>query len=400
VRVLFLSPYLPSRIRVRPYYWVRSLVELGHEVHLVALKPPEDASTPEDDMRRVCTGIDVFPLSRQRTLANVLVTVARRSTPLQLAYSHHAEAEARVAELAASGRFDVVHVEHMRGVALASLVRDVPIIYDAVDSISALFAETARQAPSSVARLVARLDLRRSQRFEAHAPFRFARVLVTSEKEADAFVVLGGPAARAKLVVVPNGVDTGYFRPGENRDPRAVVFTGKLSYHANAAAALRLVQRIMPLIWRNRPETPVTIAGKDPPAAVQALAADRRVTVTGYVDDMRTVFANAAIAVCPLVYGAGIQNKALEAMSSGVPTVITADVGRALSGRAGETYAVSSDDSGIAAAVLEVYARPDWARALGAAGRQYVLQCHDWRAMCAALVREYQSTARAPGMSR
>ena len=38
MRVLFVSPYVPSRIRVRPYEWIKALAGLGCHVHLVALR--------------------------------------------------------------------------------------------------------------------------------------------------------------------------------------------------------------------------------------------------------------------------------------------------------------------------------------------------------------------------
>lgn len=390
MRVLFLSPYIPSRIRIRPYYWIRSLAELGHEVHLVAVTPPGDLPIPEKDLCRLCSAVDCYLLSRSRTLANAVRALPRREKPLQLAYSHHPDAERRVAALVARGCFDVVHIEHMRGVALAARARGVPVVFDAVDSISALFAEAARHAPSRVHRWMARMDLHRSRRFEARAPFMFSRVVVTSEHEAAAFLQLAGPPARERLRVVSNGVDTAYFHPGALDDRRAVIFTGKLGYHANAAAALRLVHRIMPMVWKARPETPVVIAGKDPPEAIRQLGGDPRIRVTGYVSDMREVFAQAVVAVCPLVYGAGVQNKVLEALSSGVPAIVTSAVARGLRGRAGRDYLVADDDAEIARAVVALFEDPKRARAFGAAGRDYVVRHHDWRALCQGLVETYR----------
>jgi glycosyltransferase involved in cell wall biosynthesis len=394
VRILFLSPYLPSQIRVRPYHWVRSLVGLGHEVHLVALKPPEDAGAQEDEMRRLCAGVDVFPLSRVRTALNAAAALPSPATPLQVAYSHHREAQRRVARLAASGRFDVAHIEHMRGVALTSDVRETPIVYDAVDSISALFDETVRHAPSVAQRLIARLDLGRSRRFEARVPYRVSRVVLTSQREAAAFVALAGEPARRRLSVVPNGVDTEYFRPIAGAQRRSVVFTGKLSYHANAAAAIRLVARIMPLVWGRFPETPVILAGKGPPEAVKALARDPRVSVTGYVDDMRTVLAKAAVAVCPLVYGAGIQNKVLEALASGVPAVMTVAASEALAGVPGRDYIAVEGDDDFADAVLELLEDGARRRRLGEAGLAYVRAHHQWPRLAEQLVRVYEDAMR------
>ena len=37
MRILFVAPYVPSLIRVRPYQFLRALAGLGHTITLVAL---------------------------------------------------------------------------------------------------------------------------------------------------------------------------------------------------------------------------------------------------------------------------------------------------------------------------------------------------------------------------
>ena len=347
-------------------------------------------------MKDVCTGVDVFPLTRGRTLANAALALPRLATPLQMAYSHHPKAERRVTDLACSGRFDVVHVEHMRGVTLSTGVRDLPVVFDAVDSISALFAQTAKHAPSRAQRLAARLDLARSRRFEARAPYFSSRLVVTSAREAEAFVALGGPLARERISIVPNGVDTEYFRPSHTPSRHAVLFTGKLSYHANAAAAIRLVEGIMPIVWGEFPDVPVILAGKGPPKRVDALRRDARVTVTGYVEDMRAVYSHASVAVCPLVYGAGIQNKVLEALASGLATVMTVAAADALSGVPGRDYLTADSDAELARAVTGLLRNERERQRLAEAGRNYVRAHHQWPQLTAQLVRTYEAATHGP----
>ena len=397
MRVLFLSPYPPSRVRVRPFSWITGLAALGHEVHLVVLQPPGESSEIAGDVRRACAAVDVFPLTRRMTLVNAVGALPRLGEPLQYAYSHHAEAEHHVEALAASGRFDVVHVEHMRGAALASRVRGVPVVFDAVDCISALFEETIRHAPSAASRLMARLDLGRSRRFEARAPFSFSRLLVTTAPEAEAFVALAGPEAASRVAVVGHGVDTDYFAPADTTARSGVVFTGKLSYHANAAAALRLAQDIMPLVWRECPDTPVVLAGQDPPAAIRALARNPRVTVTGYVADMRTVLARAAVAACPLVYGRGVQNKVLEAMASGVPVVMSEAPARVFNGVADRDYVVADTDRDVAARIVGLLRDGELRRRVGQAGREYTTQFHRWSRCVGRLEEVYRAVLARTG---
>jgi glycosyltransferase involved in cell wall biosynthesis len=377
MRILFLSPYVPSAVRIRPYSWIRALARLGHAVHLVALQPPEDAWAPLGELKRLCSSIDVMPLTRARTLVNGLLMLPTRQ-PLQLAYAHSPVGERYVEELVDEGRCDVVHVEHLRGVALATRAHGVPVVWDAVDSISALFAETVKLAPGRSQRWMARLDLGRTRRFEARAPRRFERTLVTSPNDAQAFATLAGVSALGRIEVVANGVDTDYFHPDDTSTREAVVFSGKLSYHANAAAALRLVRQVMPLVWARHPRVPVVLAGKDPPGIVERLAEDRRVRVTGYLPDLRPVFAGAAVAACPLVYGAGIQNKVLEAMACGVPVVTTPAAGSALAAVADRDVLLADTDPAFAEAIGRCLADAAYARAIGEAGRAYVEREHQW----------------------
>jgi polysaccharide biosynthesis protein PslH len=393
MRILFLSPYLPSRVRIRPFSWIQALHGLGHEIHLVAVRPPEDAWGDEAELRTACQTVEIVPLSRSRTLLNGLRTLATRK-PLQLAYARSPTAEDRAGQIAKSGRFDVVHVEHLRGVRMAARVGDLPRVWDAVDCISSLFAETAVNAPGPAQRAMARLDLTRTRRFEAWAPRQFDATLVTSQADADAFQRLSGGGVDNRVTVLPNGVDTTYFAAATGTRREAVIFTGKLSYHANAAAALRLVRRIMPLVWAAHPGTPVVLAGKDPPDALKALAADPRVTVTGFVPDMRPTFSQALVAACPLVYGAGIQNKILEAMASGVPVVTTPSAAAALQATAGRECRIGGDDQAFAAEISMLLDDRAQATAVGLAGRAYVERAHQWPRLAERLTEVYAQACR------
>ena len=390
MRILFVSPYIPSAVRVRPYQIIRALAADGHSLHLVALRPPEDEWAPVDALREVCEQVDVFPMTRARTLWNGLAALPGR-LPLQAAYSHHPGLERHLRQIASRGTFDVLHVEHLRGAVLAGNLSAVPRVFDSVDSITLLFGQAAKQAPRLSQRLMAVVDLGRTRRFEARAPLEFERTLVTSPLDREEFIRLAGPAAERSVVVIPNGVDTSYFRPGgEPSDPPTVLFSGKMSYHANASAALFLARQVMPHVWKIRPEVRLVIAGKGPTPDVLALAAHRQVEVTGYVEDMRPFFGRATLAAAPILYGAGIQNKILEAMASGVPVVTTSVACGALHAQADRDFLVGDSADDIARQILRVLQDRDLRERLAAAGRQYVEQHHDWRQIGRLLVAVYR----------
>ena len=101
------------------------------------------------------------------------------------------------------------------------------------------------------------------------------------------------------------------------------------------------------------------------------------------------------IAVAPLLYGAGIQNKALEAMSCGTPVVATSQATAALAIRPGEDVLVADGAEAFARAVLTLLDSPELRASVGAAGRRYVEQNHSWDAVCELLEAAYRTPALA-----
>jgi hypothetical protein len=93
-----------------------------------------------------------------------------------------------------------------------------------------------------------------------------------------------------------------YPNPELQRDAETIVFTGKMSYHANISMVKYLVAEIMPRIWRVRPAARLYIVGKDPTADIKELQKDPRIIVTGTVDDIRPFLWRATVSVVPLLY--------------------------------------------------------------------------------------------------
>jgi sugar transferase (PEP-CTERM/EpsH1 system associated) len=379
LRILFIAPYIPSPIRVRPYNLIKHIAQQGHQITLIALEPPGEYNSSLKDLHTWCHELHIVPLPRWRTLWNGLRALPGR-TPLQAAYSRSPEIARLIHHIQTTNTFDVAHVEHLRGAELSWAVREIPVVFDAVDSIALLFERVSQAGPTWSSRLMARLDLARTRRYESQLLDRYPRVLVTSPIDRDALASLSLAQCReSRLVVLPNGVDLDYFTPiNIPRDPTTLIFTGKMSYHANLAAAMDLITQVMPLVWQQIPEAKLIIAGKDPPAHLQAAAADSRITVTGTVPDLRPYLAQAAVSVSPIRYGVGIQNKVLEAMAMATPVITSSQALTSLQARADQEAFVADTPQAVAEAAVRLCADEALGRRLGQAGRRYVETHHDW----------------------
>ena len=95
-----------------------------------------------------------------------------------------------------------------------------------------------------------------------------------------------------------------------------------MNYPPNIAAAIFLVEEILPKLKSQFPNITLLIAGANPSAEVQNLANDG-VTVSGWMNDIREAYCESCVFVAPMFIGAGMQNKILEAMSSELPVITT-----------------------------------------------------------------------------
>jgi polysaccharide biosynthesis protein PslH len=411
MRILFVVPYVPNLIRVRPYNLIRYLTAAGHKVTVLTLWSNEKERESATALAAHCHRVIALPLPRWQSLWSCLLALPQR-WPLQSAYCWQPALARELVALAGTGHeghspYDIVHVEHLRGARYGLHYRQylaggAPIVWDSVDCISHLFRQTAARSKSRLSRSLARLELDRTERYEAWLAGQFDQVLVTSQGDRAALEHLAlryrqHPSPPANVAVLPNGVDLDYFEPGDPgaRAAATLVISGKMSYHANVTMVLHFLEAVMPRIWAVRPETRLNIVGKDPSRQLLAAARRPNVTVTGAVADIRPYLQRATIAVAPILYGAGIQNKVLEAMACATPVVATPQAASALPARPGHDLIVAEDPVAFAEGVLSLLAAPERARLFGRNGRCYVEEHHDWTHVAHQLAEAYAGAIAA-----
>lgn len=410
MNILFVVPYTPNLIRTRPYNFIHSLVKRGHVVTVATLWENWQERESLSDLEQQGIEVVATQLTRIRSVKNVL-RILPTHTPLQAVFCWHPELLRLIHEQLSQKHFDVIHVEHLRGSqyglalkeSIAATQARPALVWDSVDCISHLFEQATRTSRSLFGKFVARLELGRTRSYEKWLVTQFDAILVTSGIDKNAFENLALQDGSSKsahtharsITVVPNGVDLEFFAPLDYpRHPETIVFSGKMSYHANVTAALYLVYEVMPHVWAQKPNVRVQIVGHQPPRQLQNLARAfaGRVEVTGTVPDLRPYLAKATIAVAPILYGAGIQNKVLEGMAMATPVVATSQAVSAIPVQNGEQLLVADTPQGFAQHIIQLIDDPSRRDRLARQGRQYVEANHDWNRITDKLERTYLKT--------
>ena len=136
------------------------------------------------------------------------------------------------------------------------------------------------------------------------------------------------------------------------------------------------------------------MVGKDPPPDVAALDGQEGITVHGFVESMAPHFAAAQVVVVPILAGAGIRVKIIEAMAAGRPVVSTPLGCEGLAGlEAGRHLLVAEDPQDFADSVVELLGDRQERTRLAAAARELAETAYDWRPLGNQLERVLREAA-------
>ena len=113
------------------------------------------------------------------------------------------------------------------------------------------------------------------------------------------------------------------------------------------------------------------------------------------MDDIRPFLWQATVSVVPLLYGAGIQNKILEAMATGTPVVTTARTISALEVVPGKELLIADTAEAFSSEVLRLITDEGLRHEIGQAGLEYVRKKHSWKNIAFQLADVYRLAVRS-----
>jgi hypothetical protein len=137
MRILFVTPHVPSLMRYRPWHFLRHLAAHGHQVTLLVLTRPGERRDTLSEVSQWCRDVIVVPVSWAGVARSCLLSLPG-SQPLNTAFFASSEARRALGRLRPQA-FDVAHFEHLRTAQYAPLLDGLPRLYDAVDCMTLLW---------------------------------------------------------------------------------------------------------------------------------------------------------------------------------------------------------------------------------------------------------------------
>jgi sugar transferase (PEP-CTERM/EpsH1 system associated) len=360
MRILALThrlPYAPNRgDRLRAYHILRYL-NARADLDLVSLVHDDEEASHAGSMADVAATVTVVRVPKYRNRVRGLLSLPG-TVPLTHVLLDGPDRRAVLGDIVTRRPPDVVFA-YGSGTArwaLEAPLDRVPLIIDFVDMDSQKWRELSNTASVPLS-WIYRREARHLSAFEARAAAAARANLVVNAREAG---IARHLRPDATIVTIQQGVDIEGLRPSQapTNEPR-VVFCGVMNYVPNHQGMMWFIERVWPLVTRERAEARLAVVGSDPMRTLFAAAAnDRSITVSGRVPDVRQWLWDSAIGIAPLHVARGLQNKVLEAIATGLPVVATSAVAQGLPPVAMPAVSIGDAEKDFASHVLRLLSLP------------------------------------------
>lgn len=391
LKILVLSESLPLTLHdggnLRIFHLMRGMARMGHEIDLAAFVPGDPVSHL-GPLADICSRVDQVSHGKARRWMQAGLGVFSPVPANVSAYSNH-KMSALIEALHSRKSYDIVLSYRLR-MAPYALNFEGPKILDLTDSMT-LFSDRARKhAGGFWTRIVNSIEHKKFKVYEILACKPFAKILMTSAIDAGHLGL-----AASQCTILPNGVDLTNrpFHPLESRS--GIIFMGNLSYGPNREAGSWLAKKIFPAVRRQMPGCTLRFVGP---------GADKRwctegVSIIGPVEDLVDELSRARVLVVPMSRGAGVQNKILDALASGLPVVATPLAASGLGLERNKEYLPGSNTDELVSQTLRVLADDKLAESLADAGRAIIEKSYIWDNQWK-ILEEVLQESRACGKSK
>lgn len=368
--------------KIRTYNTLRELKK-RHEVHYLAL-----CAKGEEPPRAFCSEFSHtqewvpwretpkrFPCLHLDLLRNMV------GSRLPYVIDKYRSGKMRNAILSASrpGRYDLMVCDFITPAVNVPNKKHMPMILFQHNVESMVWKRMADNC-SGLKRLYFQSQWRRLRSFEIRECKAADGVVAVSDDDAAVFKdEFGLPNV---LGSVPTGVDTEFFCPMPAvRIPASLVFLGSMDWMPNIDSVKWFAEVVLPRIKQDFPNVTLTIVGRKPVPAVQALAErDAAIRVTGTVDDVRPYLRQAEIMIVPLRAGGGTRIKIFEAMATGIPVVSTRIGAEGLPVTHEQDILLADSPDEMVAAVSRLFRSFELRGQIGDAGMALVRERFGWAA--------------------
>jgi len=374
--------------------WLPSMRDCGKSIRSFALLAPlaqkhritylahVDGTAQPDNVRKMEeAGFEVVCVPR-RKLYGSLPAILLGAVPalfdrLPISVRRHFSPDyaAAVRKLVTERKFDLVHVEWTHYGVYLPFIERLPsfVCTHNVEFLS--WKRFVKATRNPVKKMLGLHEAAKLYRFEKESYRRADGLSVVSDEDAK---IVRTEFGVDDVCVIPNGVDIAAYDEMPNMPkPNHLVYCGSMDVFVNQDAVTYFIKGIFPLILKRKPETTLTVIGRNPPPWLLAMR-NERIRFTGVLADVRQPLKEGAVEIVPLRIAGGSRLKILEAFAAKVPVLSTTIGAEGLAVEHEKNVILADTPEDFAGRCIRLLDDEALRKSLAAEGRRLVDEQYDW----------------------
>ncbi len=385
LKLLIISSRFPYPLekgdKLRLYYQIRELAK-WNDITLVSVSDEEASESDKEQLKPYVGAQYHFDITKGVRLWNRLSALST-GLPIQVSQLYDPAIMKAIEKITQRHHIEHVYCQLPRAAEYARRL-NLPKTIDYMDAFGESMEKRALINTGFKKKLFT-TEAKRMRKYESKIFIDFDHHTLISEQD-KSYMEISNPDL---VHVVPNGIDTEFFSFGLTESSTSdLAFIGNMGYPPNEAAAVYIHDNILPLVS----SMTLTISGARPTPIVQQLAS-KRVTIVGWVDDIREAYRSAKVFVAPIFSGTGQQNKILESMAIGLPSITTTQVNNAIGAADGKEILIADNPQEFAKAIEKLLNDDQLYRDIQQNARTFVVEYYSWKEHVAKLNKIIQAKA-------
>lgn len=358
--------------KLRAFHQIQDL-SLEHDIHLCCIVDHSPTPTDLAIVNQYCKSIHCFKIGALSKKMRAGLALFGK-TPLQVGMFYSLRIKRKINKLIQEIEPNHIYCQLIRTSEYVKEQFGIPKTIDYMDALSTGMLRLSSES-SFPLKQIYRLEAKRLTQYENLIFDYFDNHLIISEQDRD---LIYHPN-RKKIKIIANGVDLEAFKPLALEKKYDLVFHGNMSYPPNIKSAEFICNQILPFARDMGENYQVLISGTQPHTKVQALKSDA-VTISGWVDDVRTSYCSARIFLAPMLINTGLQNKILEAMALGIPCIASPMANNAIGAKEDKEIVIANSPEEYVAKIQLLLNDANFYQNIAQQGLKFVQDHYSWKA--------------------
>jgi glycosyltransferase involved in cell wall biosynthesis len=365
--------------KLRAYHQIKELSDF-YEIHCVCISDERVSVQDKEQVERYCKTLTIYRIHRLFSWLNAL-RYFLSSRPAQVGYFYRSIIQYKFNKQLALIQPDHLYCQLIRTAVYVSQYHGCKKTIDYMDALSKGIERRIALA-KSYEKWIFKKEASSLVRFENLCFDFFDHHCIISEADQQCIY----HPERNKIEIIRNGVDQTHFENLQQEKRWDVIFTGNMGYAANIEAAQFIELTLLPLFIHQKMDIKILIVGASMPAAL-IKRSNKNIEFKSFVPDIRKYIQSARTYIAPMTIGTGLQNKLLEAMAAGTPTVTTQLCNTSLRATHNSTILLADSPTEMISAVFQLLNDESFSKQLSENAKTFVSQNYSWKAESLKLVK-------------